>query len=203
MPTQTEPHAFYTDLYRGARKGAEKRGYNFDLTRTQFDEIVRQAQGCCTMTGIPFVFEKHPTAARRPFAPSIDRIDSTKGYTIDNVRLVCLLVNFAMNQWGIEPLRQVAERLAAGASLPAPLPPAPVVHYEHVWKRHTYMTMQDYLHNTNKSGHADYYTVVKMTAHCHRESIPYINTLVGESADRQYRGVSYLAFPIEVLEIYC
>lgn len=32
--------------------------------------------------------------------PSIDRIDTTRGYTPDNVRLVCAAVNLALNQFG-------------------------------------------------------------------------------------------------------
>ena len=37
-----------------------------------------------------------------PFAPSIDRILSSGGYTRHNARLVCAAVNFGMGQWGEE-----------------------------------------------------------------------------------------------------
>lgn len=43
-------------------------------------------------------FDKCPV--RHPFAPSLDRIDSSKGYTLSNTRLVCVASNFCMNQWG-------------------------------------------------------------------------------------------------------
>ena len=39
---------------------------------------------------------------KHPFAPSLDRISSRGGYTADNVRLVCIAVNFGMGQWGEE-----------------------------------------------------------------------------------------------------
>ena len=39
---------------------------------------------------------------KHPFAPSLDRISSQGGYTADNVRLVCIAVNFGMGQWGEE-----------------------------------------------------------------------------------------------------
>lgn len=42
-----------------------------------------------------------------------------------------------------------------------------------------------------------------MMAYCRRAKLPYINTLVDESVDREYRGCSYLAFPIEVLDRFC
>jgi hypothetical protein len=35
-----------------------------------------------------------------PFSPSLDRIDCTQGYVAGNVRLVCLIVNFALNTFG-------------------------------------------------------------------------------------------------------
>ncbi len=47
-----------------------------------------------------------------PFAPSLDRIDSSKGYEEGNVRIVCLMVNLAMNTWGHGPLEKVALALA-------------------------------------------------------------------------------------------
>jgi hypothetical protein len=39
---------------------------------------------------------------KRPFAPSLDRRSSHRGYEPDNVRLVCIAVNFGMGQWGQE-----------------------------------------------------------------------------------------------------
>jgi len=36
----------------------------------------------------------------RPFSASIDRINTNLGYTKDNVRFVCTMVNFALNEFG-------------------------------------------------------------------------------------------------------
>jgi hypothetical protein len=40
--------------------------------------------------------------------PSLDQIEPGKGYTADNVRLVCVAANFAMNAWGLDTLIRVA-----------------------------------------------------------------------------------------------
>lgn len=39
---------------------------------------------------------------KHPVAPSLDRRDSRGGYTVDNVRLVRVCVNFGMGPWGQE-----------------------------------------------------------------------------------------------------
>ena len=62
----------------------------------------------CTLTKIDFVFEKVKTS-KRPFAPSIDRVDSTLGYVKGNVRLVCTIVNIALNEFGDEIFGKMCE----------------------------------------------------------------------------------------------
>ena len=83
--------------------GAIKRGIGFDL-RSDHGEILFQTQhGRCAVTSIPFHMQRFPDAfVKYPFAPSIDRILSSGGYTPDNTRLVCAAVNFGMGQWGEE-----------------------------------------------------------------------------------------------------
>lgn len=100
-------------LYNTAKRNSDKRLILFNLSRSEFDVIVEQADGRCMVSGIPFELARFPGSARRPFAPSLDRIDSRKGYTATNCRLVCVLVNLALNQWGMEPLMRVARNLVA------------------------------------------------------------------------------------------
>lgn len=101
------------ELYRTAKRNAGRRNIPFTLSRRQFRSIVLRADGRCMMTGIQFEFDAFEGSCRRPFAPSLDRIDSSKGYGATNCRLICVIVNLAMNQWGIEPLMMVAENLVA------------------------------------------------------------------------------------------
>ena len=59
--------------------------------------------GRCAVTRIPFHMQRFSHAfVKYPFAPSIDRILSSGGYTQDNARLVCAAANFGMGQWGEE-----------------------------------------------------------------------------------------------------
>lgn len=93
-------------LYRlasHARASAIKRGIDFDLSPDCGEILFQTQHGRCAVTGIPFHMQPFPnTFVKYPFAPSIDRILSSGGYTRNNTRLVCAAVNFGMGQWGEE-----------------------------------------------------------------------------------------------------
>lgn len=59
-----------------------------------------------------------------PWQPSVDRIDSSRGYEPGNIRVVTYIVNIAMNTWGEGPLRELAERMVHGET-PGKRPDAP------------------------------------------------------------------------------
>jgi hypothetical protein len=65
----------------------------------------------CALSGIPFDLAPHGASTRRPFAPSLDRIDSARGYHRGNVRLVCCAVNYLMNEWGDEVFHRLADAI--------------------------------------------------------------------------------------------
>lgn len=94
-------------LYSHAQVGARKRDLSFALSPKQFAFIVQRAAGRCEISGIPFELDGQK-GRRRPFAPSLDRIDSSLGYAGDNCRLVCALANVAMNEWGLQPVIRFA-----------------------------------------------------------------------------------------------
>jgi hypothetical protein len=81
--------------------------------------------GQCAVTGVKFSLERFADAlVKHPFAPSVDRRLSSGSYTEDNVRLVCVAVNFGMGQWGEEVFltlaRAAVDREARAASDPGP-----------------------------------------------------------------------------------
>lgn len=91
------------------------------ITITDYLAVVARAAGRCEVTGIQFDDSREWTGRRRPFAPSLDRIDSTKGYVAGNVRLVCLIVNCALGDFGDDAFERMARAYVgrvAGAELP-------------------------------------------------------------------------------------
>ena len=85
--------------FASAKHRAAKRGLPFDLTEEWALEQIERQGFKCAITGIRFLAD--PGLARaRPYTPSFDRIDSSKGYTIDNVRIVIFAANLMMLDWG-------------------------------------------------------------------------------------------------------
>ena len=67
----------------------------------------------CRLSGVPFNLEPHGSgAAPRPYAPSIDRIDARRGYTTDNIRIICWAANLLLGTWGDGPALEIAKGIA-------------------------------------------------------------------------------------------
>jgi hypothetical protein len=83
----------------------ESRKMEFSLTRDDVHRMLVASAWRCAVTGIEFTDEL--IAGKRPYAPSIDRIDNARGYVRGNTRVVCVAANIAMNVWGVEVLRRL------------------------------------------------------------------------------------------------
>jgi hypothetical protein len=92
-----------------AKGNASGKGCN--ITLNQFVALLMNCNGRCEVTGIPFSYEVPDGSKLAPFQPSVDRIDSSKGYNDGNCRVVCLMVNLGMRDWGADPLIRVAKAM--------------------------------------------------------------------------------------------
>lgn len=81
------------------RKRAIKKGLEFNLTTTWLIEKLKG--GKCEATGMPFKIRPSNTTIN-PYYPSIDRIDSSKGYTQDNCQIVIHGYNILKSSNNIE-----------------------------------------------------------------------------------------------------
>ena len=93
-----------------ARNRAQKASAKERVTPDFVASLYTRQRGRCAVSGIDFHLEEITPGLKRTraFAPSLDRIDNSKGYTQDNVRLVCRIANFAMNIWGDQALVQLS-----------------------------------------------------------------------------------------------
>lgn len=79
------------------------------ITADDIDRLLVDQQWRCAVSGIEL---QSPTSgAPRPFGPSLDRIIPGDGYVPGNIRVVCNIVNFAMNQWGETALRKLVAEM--------------------------------------------------------------------------------------------
>lgn len=78
-------------LYDTVIKAAKSRNLIVTITKQDIRKLLLKSNNKCAITGIEFIYD----IPRGPFKPSIDRIDSTKGYTLDNIQIVCWIYNSA------------------------------------------------------------------------------------------------------------
>jgi len=73
-----------------AKQRAKKKSWKFNITKEDINLLLMQSGDRCPLTGIKFIYEKN-----HPLNISIDRIDSSEGYTRDNVWVVSAWANKA------------------------------------------------------------------------------------------------------------
>lgn len=100
-------------MCKRAKENAKAKGRPYYLTPEFVLQLLQEQRFCCAVSGVPLAL---PTKKRDPWAPSLDQIAPGEGYTITNVRIVCMLVNTAMNGWGELPLIELMRKWRAGCS---------------------------------------------------------------------------------------
>ena len=98
--------------FNNAKARAKKGDLEFNLDSDWIKSKNQQQNGACLLTGIPFEcpprHEKTQKNISSPFLPSIDKALHYDHYVQDNCRLVCNVINVAMNTWGLSPVAKMA-----------------------------------------------------------------------------------------------
>ncbi len=92
-----------TMMFKGSRIRALKKGISFNLTKKWIEE--RLNKGECEITGICFDFKPSKLRNRNPYAPSIERLDSDKGYVKANCKIVVWGFNCAKGEMSMEEFK--------------------------------------------------------------------------------------------------
>lgn len=90
---------------------AKRMGLEFDLTAEWIYGLL--AAGKCAVTGIEFVLTEKDGGKKGtdPFAPSLDRIDPSKGYIKENVRMVSYIYNCAKSEHTDQDVERMARAI--------------------------------------------------------------------------------------------
>lgn len=107
--TYQTPRGRALRLFYGAKHRDLARGRTSTITAKWVERKI--AAGFCAVTGLRFVMD----APMHPFAPSLDRIDNSKGYIRGNVRVVVWAYNAAKGVYSDDHMLTFAKALVARA----------------------------------------------------------------------------------------
>lgn len=111
-PKADELSPFRALLRKTRSRKSKKVGSEVSITVIQLKELWEKQNGICAITGLKMVLPK--TTAETNVGPkcaSIDRIDNSKGYIIDNIQLVCYSANLARNSFDIQIIKRFFEEI--------------------------------------------------------------------------------------------
>lgn len=94
-------------LVQLATHRARQKGLDCTLDPVSIQAVIDAGE--CQMTGIPFNLD----GGRTWDSPSIDRLDTSKGYTPENTRVVLYCINVMANTWGENKIVEIAEAIMA------------------------------------------------------------------------------------------
>lgn len=97
-------HKDYTkELYNRLKASAKKRNISFSLTLSEINELTFPIT--CPILGIPLRFNK---GKAQDDSISIDRIDSQRGYEIDNIVVISWKANRLKNNGDIKDIESIS-----------------------------------------------------------------------------------------------
>lgn len=94
--------------YRPYLRNARTRIHDCTVTLEELKNLWKQQEGRCVYTNVKLVHGGYTKKknSNPNFTASLDRIDSTRGYHIDNVQFVSQTVNWAKNQQSDQAMRE-------------------------------------------------------------------------------------------------
>jgi NTP pyrophosphatase (non-canonical NTP hydrolase) len=85
-------------LINRIKKGAKARNLECNVTAEELYQLAEKQNFCCALTGEKLIFPYNKKFLRSKHNASLDRMDSHKGYTIDNVQWITIDANLAKQQ---------------------------------------------------------------------------------------------------------
>jgi hypothetical protein len=89
-------------LFAMAKSRAKNKKEDFLLSKDNVYSVWDEQEGLCAITGRRLDLTMSKQFNRNPHGPSIDKIDPSKEYSKENIRLVTTQVNGALNVFGYE-----------------------------------------------------------------------------------------------------
>lgn len=125
---------YLNGLYHQIRQREREGGYSVSITQKDLKDLWEIQQGKCALTQMMMLHTHDPNIPERLLLnASVDRIDSTKNYDLENIQLLCLRLNIMKGALPQSKFIQFCHEVAKVHPAPPPslppisvLPPAPV-----------------------------------------------------------------------------
>lgn len=101
------------NIVRGTKHRSKKNSVEYSISKEFVIDLFNKQDGKCSKTGIKFELNNcDQSGGKSPWSPSIDRKDPNKGYTKDNVQLVCLMYNLCKGVWTDNEVKKFVRSIA-------------------------------------------------------------------------------------------
>lgn len=109
------------EIFKSWRARAGREGHAWQITIHDLEAQFTRQNGRCTYTQLSMLHSNHretwfSDVKGRPTAMSLDRLDSSQGYTRTNVVLCCRIANLAKNAWDERTFRDTLNRVVTSLS---------------------------------------------------------------------------------------
>lgn len=92
--------------YLAQKANARKRENSIKITGEHIDLLLQSQDNKCIVSGVTFDMKSKWNK------PSLDRIDNTRGYTLDNIQLVTWIVNHTRGELTVEEYIQLCKQVS-------------------------------------------------------------------------------------------
>lgn len=104
-------HRFVHQLMTSVRSGASARGILVAINDDDVLGLYMKQEGRCAITGETMTYRRGTRQAKERHAVSVDRVNSQRNYTIDNIHLVCRIVNLMKSDMPLEEFGWWCQRI--------------------------------------------------------------------------------------------
>ena len=95
-------------VYQNSKTKAKEKGWGFNLSKEFLILLYHKQEGLCALSGETLTISGDRRVSEMM---SLDRIDSSLGYTIDNVQWVCVKYNFMKNEHELDTFIELCKRI--------------------------------------------------------------------------------------------
>lgn len=100
-----------TELSRTIKLRSKKKGFETDVDKDYLYDLWHSQNGMCAYSGLEMTASAIVGDSRNPTAISVDRIDSSRGYTRDNIVLTCWKVNAAKSDLSLNEFVEMCKAI--------------------------------------------------------------------------------------------